>query len=119
MSSFVNIFSHILLLSGCPSTEGWIRSIPGLRVLLIHPLLGLLEKAHGLLGLVGQVLHEHAEILVLPEDLHFALVSGQDGSQVLVCVWQQVQDVRRAILQRHLWVLAQTHHLEQKHRGGE
>lgn len=90
------------------------RNTPGLRVLLIHPLLGLLEEAHGLLGLVGQVLHEHAEVLVLTQDLHLALVAGQDGAQVLVRVRQQVQDVRRAVLQRHLGVLAQPHHLGHK-----
>lgn len=93
------------------------KNIPGLRVLLIHPLLGLLEEAHGLLGFVGQVLHEHAEVLVLPEDLHLALVPGQNGAQVLVRVRQQVQDVRWAVLQRHLGVLAETHHLGHKHRG--
>lgn len=38
---------------------------PGLRVLLIHALLALLEQADGLLGLLGQVLHEDAEILVV------------------------------------------------------
>lgn len=80
----------------------------------MHPLLGLLEKAHGLLGLVGQVLHKHAEVLVLPEDLHLALVARQDGAQVLVRVRQQVQDVRWAVLQRHLGVLAQAHHLGHK-----
>lgn len=80
----------------------------------MHPLLGLLEKAHGLLGLVGQVLHEHAKVLVLPEDLHLALVARQDGAQVLVRVRQQVQDVRWAVLQRHFGVLAQTHHLGHK-----
>lgn len=91
-------------------------SLPGLRVLLIHPLLGLLKKAHGLLRLVGQVLHDHAEILVLPEDLHFALVSRQNGAQVLVGIRQKVQDVGWAVFQCHLRVLAQTHHLEQKHK---
>lgn len=90
-------------------------SQPGLGVLLKHPLLGLLKKAHGLLRLVGQVLHDHAEILVLPEDLHLALVPRQDGAEVLVGVRQQVQDVGRAVLQRHLWVLAQAHHLDSTH----
>lgn len=52
------------------------RSLPGLRVLLIHPFLGLLEEAHGLLGLVGEIIDDHAEILVLPEDLYLALVPG-------------------------------------------
>lgn len=88
---------------------------PRLRVLLVHLLLGLLEKAHGLLRLVGQVLHDHAEVLVLPEDVHFALIPGHNGAQVLVGVRQQVQDVRRAVLQRHPRVLAQMHHLDQKH----
>lgn len=91
-------------------------SLPGLGVLLIHPLLGLLKKAHGLLSLIGQVLHDHAEILVLPKDLYFALVSGQNGAQVLVGIWQQVQDVGWAVLQCHFWVLAQTHHLDGKHK---
>lgn len=86
--------------------------LPGLRVLLVHPLLGLLEQAHGLLGLVAQVLHEDAEVLVLPQDLHLAFVAGQEGAKVLVGVGQQVQDVWGAVLQRHLGILTQTHHLE-------
>lgn len=92
--------------------------LPGLRVLLIHPLLGLLEQAHGLLGLVAQVLHEDAEILILPQDLHLAFVAGQDGAKVLVGVRQQVQDVRGTVLQRHLGILTQTHHLDNKHKEG-
>lgn len=72
--------------------------LPGLRVLLVHPLLGLLKKTHGLLCLVGQVLHDHTEILVLPEDFHFALISRQNGAQVLVGVRQQIQDVGRTVL---------------------
>ena len=85
---------------------------PGLRVLLVHALLSLLEKADGLLGLLGQVLHEDAEILVVAERLHLSLVAGQDGAKVLVGVWQQVQDVRWAVLQGQLGVLAQSHHLD-------
>lgn len=81
-------------------------NLPGLGVLLVHPLLGLLKKAHGLLRLVGQVVNDHTKILVFPENLHLALVSGQDGAQVLVGVWQQIEDVGRAVLQRHLGVLA-------------
>lgn len=93
-------------------------SLPGLGVLLIHPLLGLLEQAHGLLGLVAQVLHEDAEVLVLPQDLHLAFVAGQDGAKVLVGVGQQVQDVGGAVLQRHLGILTQTHHLDAKGTEG-
>ena len=85
--------------------------LPGLGVLLVHAFLGLLEQAHSLLDLIGQVLHHYPEVLVLPQGLHLALVAGEDGAQVLVGVWQQVQDVGRAVLQSHFWVLAQTHHL--------
>lgn len=54
--------------------------LPGLGVLLVHPLLGLFKKAHGLLRLVRQVVDDHAEILVLAEDLYFALIPGQNGA---------------------------------------
>lgn len=91
-------------------------SLPGLGVLLIHPLFGLLKKAHGLLSLVGQVLHDHAKILILAKDLYFALISGQNGAEVLVGIRQQVQDVGRAVFQCHLRVLAQTYHLNRKHK---
>lgn len=67
-------------------------------VLLVHAFLALLEQADGLLGLLGEVLHEDPEVLVVPQHLHFALVARQDGAQVLVGVWQQVQDVRGAVL---------------------
>lgn len=86
---------------------------PRLRVLLVHALLPLLEQADGLFGLLGQVLHEDPEVLVLPQSLHFALVAGQDGAQVLVGVWQQVQDVRGAVLQSQFGVLTQAHHLHE------
>lgn len=85
---------------------------PGLRILLIHPLLALLEQADGLLGLLGQVLHEDPEVLVVSQRLHLALVASQDGAQVLVGVWQQVEDVRGAVLQSQFGVLAQPHHLQ-------
>lgn len=71
-----------------------------------------------MLGLVAQVLHEDAEILVLPQDLHLALVPGQDGAKVLVGVRQQVQDVRGTVLQRHLGILTQTHYLDPKYNKG-
>lgn len=96
--------------------EGERRS-PGLGVLLIHPLLGLLEQAHGLLGLVAQVLHEDAKVLVVPQDLHLAFVAGQDGAKVLVGVGQQVQDVRGTVLQRYLGILTQAHHLNSRQGG--
>ena len=86
---------------------------PGLRVLLVHPLLAVFKQADGLLGFLGQVLHEDSEVLVVPQRLHLALIAGKDGAEVLVGVWQQVQDVRRAVLQSQLWVLAQADHLQQ------
>lgn len=85
---------------------------PGLRVLLIHAFLALLKQADGLLGLLGQVLHEDPEVIVVPQSLHFPLIARQDCAQVLVCVWQQVKDVRGAVLQSQLGVLAQAHHLQ-------
>lgn len=60
--------------------SGYNVRLPGLGVLLVHPLLGLLKKAHGLLRLVRQVVDDHAEILVLAEDLYFALIPGQNGA---------------------------------------
>lgn len=85
---------------------------PGLRVLLIHALLALLEQTVGLLGLLGQVLHEDSKILIFPQGFHFALVAWQNRAQVLVCIWQQVQDVRGAVLQGQFGVLAMAHHLQ-------
>lgn len=116
--------THNKSVSGGPAPVIFIRvrgqaCLPGLRVLLIHPLLGLLEQAHGLLGLVAQVFHEDAEILILAQDLHLAFVPGQDGAKVLVGVGQQVQDVRGTVLQRHLGILTQTHDLDAKHKGGQ
>lgn len=84
---------------------------PWLRVLLVHALLALLEQADGLLGLLGQVLHEDPEVLVVSQGLHLALVARQDGAQVLVGVGQQVQDVGGAVLQSQFGVLAEAHHL--------
>lgn len=60
--------------------SGYNVRLPGLGVLLVHPLLGLLKKAHGLLRLVRQVVDDHAEILILAEDLYFALIPGQNGA---------------------------------------
>lgn len=73
-------------------------NLPGLGVLLIHPLLGFFKKAHCLLSLVGQVLYDHAKVLVFPKDLHFALISRQDGAQVLVGIRQEIQDVGWTVL---------------------
>lgn len=84
---------------------------PRLRVLLVHALLALLEQANGLLGLLGQVLHEDSEVLVVSQSFHLALVARQDGAQVLVGVGQQVQDVGGAVLQSQFGVLAEAHHL--------
>lgn len=84
---------------------------PRLRVLLVHALLALLEQADGLLGLLGQVLHEDPEVLVVSQGFHLALVARQDGAQVLVGVGQQVQDVGGAVLQSQFGVLAEAHHL--------
>lgn len=88
--------------------------LPRLRVLLVHPFLSLLEQADGLFGLLGQVLHEDPEVLILPQSLHFTFVARQDGAQVLVGVWQQVQDVRGAVLQSQFGVLTQAHHLHEE-----
>ena len=38
---------------------------------------------------------------------------------MLVGVGQQVQDVRGTVLQRHLGILTQTHHLDVKHKEKE
>lgn len=98
------------------------RHSPRLRVLLVHAFLSLLEQADGLFGLLGEVLHEDPEVLVLPQSLHFTFVARQDGAQVLVGVWQQVQDVRGAVLQSQFGVLTQAHHLHEERgcwgRGG-
>lgn len=87
------------------STETHLRS-PGLRVLLEHSLFAVFEQAYGLFGLLGQVLHENAKILVVAQRFHLAFIAGQDSAEMLVSVWQQVQDVWRTILQGQLGVLA-------------
>lgn len=87
---------------------------PWLRVLLVHALLALLEQTDRLLRLLRKVLHEDAEVLVVAQRLHLALVAGQDGAKVLVGVREQVQDVRRTVLEGQLRVLAQSHHLKEK-----
>lgn len=79
---------------------------PRLRVLLVHALFAFLEQTDGLLRLLRQVLHEDAEVLVVTQSLHLALVTGQDGAKMLVGVGQQVQDVRRTVLEGELRVLA-------------
>jgi len=87
------------------STETHLCS-PGLRVLLKHSLFAVFEQAYGLLGLLSQVLHENTKVLVVSQRFHLAFIAGQDSAEMLVGVWQQVQDVWRTVLQGQLGILA-------------
>lgn len=80
-------------------------------VLVKHLLLALLEQLDGLLALADEVVDEHAEVLVPVQQVHLVLVLAVDQAQPLVRVRQDVQDEGRAVLQVHLGLLAQLHHL--------
>lgn len=82
-----------------------------MRVLVKHFFLALLEELDGLLALPHQVDDEYVEVLVAVQLCHVVLVLGIDQPQSLVGVGQDVQDERGRVLQVHLLVLAQLHHL--------
>jgi len=58
-----------------------------------------------------EVVDEDAEVFVLVQNVHPVVVFDINQLQMLVGVGQNVQNERRRILQVHLGVLAQFHHL--------
>ena len=87
-------------------------ALPRLGILLIHPLFSFFKEADGLFCLFHQIFHEDPKVFVLSQDLHLSLIAGQDGSQMLISVRKQVQNVRWAVFQCQLRILTQTHNLQ-------
>lgn len=92
--------------------------LPVLGLLLVHPLLPLLEQSDGSFGFLHKAVDVDFKVLVLTQlgQPLVLLVFAQNKAQMLVGIRQNVQDVRRTVLQLEPGVLAETdlHHQKDK-----
>lgn len=84
--------------------------LPVLRLLLIHPLLPLFEQSDGSFGFLHQAVDVDLKVVILTElgQPLVLLIFAQNKTQMLVGIRQDVQDVRRTVLQLESGVLAET-----------
>ena len=68
-------------------------------ILLEHPVFAVSEELDRLLALPDQIVDEDFEVFVVVEDVDAILVLGNDQTQMLVSVGQDVQHVRRRVFQ--------------------
>lgn len=90
--------------------------LPVLGLLLVHPLLPLLEQSDGSFGFLHEAVDVDFKVLVLTQlgQPLVLLVFAQNKPQMLVGIGQNVQDVRRTVLQLEPGVLAETDLRHQK-----
>lgn len=77
------------------------KTLPVLGLLLVHPFLALFKETDCPFRFLHQAVDVDFKVVILTELCEFLvlLVFAQDHPQVLVRVWQNVQNVRRAVFQ--------------------
>lgn len=79
---------------------GQIPSVVG--GLIKHFLFPFLKQFDRLFALVLEIFNEEAKVLVAVEHENLVLILGVNESQVLVGIWQDVENERRRVFQVHL-----------------
>ena len=70
-----------------------------MRIFLEHPIFAVAKELDGLFAFADEIVNEDFEIFVLVEKMNSVLVLGDNETQVLIRVRQDIQNVRRRIFQ--------------------